>query len=70
MIADLFSAIDGERVVPSWFVLDGHGHVRGGIRGGLPTIDWTRVCARALALPMPGVAFPTFHGARAADGRP
>src|SRR5262249_21253455 len=61
VIADQFNTVDGERVVPSWFVLDARGRVRGLARGGLPALDYPRLCARALALPMPGVAFPSAH---------
>lgn len=61
VIADQFNVVDGERVTPSWFVLDPRGRVRGLVRGGLPAMDYTRMCARALALPMPGVAFPSSH---------
>lgn|SRR5262245_17749865 len=61
VIADQFNVLDDQRVIPSWFVLDGRGRVRGMARGGQPALDYTRLCARALALPMPGVAFPSSH---------
>jgi hypothetical protein len=61
VIADQFNVLEGGRVAPSWFVLDAKGRVRGLVRGGFPTADYTRVCARSLALPMQGVAFPSSH---------
>lgn len=53
-----FNAVEAGRVTPSWFVLDGHGKVRGLLRGSLPSQDYARLCARALALAMPGTLAP------------
>jgi peroxiredoxin len=61
VVADQFNVLDGERITPSWFVLDPRGRVRGLLRGSLPSVEYTRLCARALALPMAGVAFPSAH---------
>lgn len=59
VIADQFNVVDVGAVTPSWFVVDARGRVRGLVRGGPPTLDYTRICARSLALPMSGVAFPS-----------
>jgi peroxiredoxin len=61
VIAELFNVVDGERVLPAWFVLDARGRVRGLSRGTLPSTEYRRLCARALVIPMPGVAYPTSH---------
>jgi peroxiredoxin len=59
VIASQFNAFDGERVVPSWFVIDQRGKVRGLFRGRLPPGDYLRLCARSLGLPMPGTVVQT-----------
>lgn len=58
VIAGQFNLLESRSVVPGWFVLDRRGKVRGLLRGELPPGGYPRVCARALALPMPGVALP------------
>lgn len=58
VIAGQFNMIDAHEVAAGWFVVDRRGKVRGLIRGALPGGGYPRVCARSLALPMPGVAFP------------
>ncbi len=60
VIADQFNVVDGGRMIPSWFALDARGHVRGLVRA-MPAVAYALWCARALALPLPGVAFPTAH---------
>jgi peroxiredoxin len=59
VIATQFNAVESGRVTPSCFVVDGHGKVRGLRRGRLPPEDYPRLCARSLALAMPGTLFPT-----------
>ena len=59
VIAGQFNVVEAGNVRPGWFVLDQRGKVRGLSREGLPAMDYPRLCARSLALPMPGVAFPT-----------
>jgi peroxiredoxin len=61
VIGEQFNVVDGERMLPAWFVLDPRGRVRSLSRGALPSAEYRRVCARALALPMPGTAFSTSH---------
>lgn len=58
VIAGQFNMLDAGVVAPGWFVLDPRGRVRGLTRGQLPTADYSRLCARSLALPMPGVMLP------------
>jgi peroxiredoxin len=58
VIAAQFNATEAGRVTPSWFVIDGHGKVRGLLRGAQPVQDYLRVSARSLALPMPGTPLP------------
>ena len=57
VIADQFNIVEGERTVPGWFVLDARGRVCGLLRGSLPTVDYDRLCSRALAIPMAGTTF-------------
>jgi peroxiredoxin len=57
VIADQFNVVDGERIIPGWFVLDARGRVSGLGRGSLPTIEYARLCSRALAIPMAGTTF-------------
>lgn len=45
-------------LVPSWFVVDRRGRVRGLGRGELPREPWTAIAADALHLPLPGVPIP------------
>jgi peroxiredoxin len=54
--ASQFNSLDGAtlRPVPSWFVVDRSGRVRGLCRGTMPSGPWTDVVAMALALPSPG----------------
>jgi peroxiredoxin len=59
VIAGQFNVVENGDVQPAWFVLDQRGRVRGLSREGLPAGEYPRLCARSLALPMPGVAFPT-----------
>jgi len=54
VIASQFNATDLGRVTPSWFVVDARLRVRALSRGRVPSEDYVRLCARALALPMPG----------------
>lgn len=58
VIAGQFNVLEGGAVHPSWFVLDQRGKIRGLTRGNLPASDYPRLCARSLALAMPGVALP------------
>jgi peroxiredoxin len=53
--ASQFNSLDGAtlRPVPSWFVVDRGGHVRGLCRGTMPSGTWADVVAMALALPDP-----------------
>lgn len=59
VIASQFNAADLGRVVPSWFVIDARLRVRALSRGRTPPDDYVRLCARALALPIPGNLLPT-----------
>ena len=54
VIASQFNAAEPGRVTPSWFVIDNRLRVRALFRGRVPQQDYVRLCARALALPMPG----------------
>jgi peroxiredoxin len=53
--ASQFNSLDGAtlRPVPSWFVVDRAGHVRGLKRGAMPAGPWAPVVATALGLPSP-----------------
>jgi len=59
VIASQFNANDLGRVVPSWFVIDARLRVRALSRGRTPPDEYVRLCARALALPIPGNLMPT-----------
>jgi peroxiredoxin len=61
VIAAQFRALDqnGERVAPSWFVVDRGGRVRALRRGSLPAQGFAQLTALALGLPDPGVTVPT-----------
>lgn len=61
VIAGQFNVIDRGGVEPGWFVLDQRGRIRGLVRGSLPASDYPRLCARSLAIPMPGVALPAYR---------
>ena len=61
VIAGQFNVVDRGSVEPGWFVLDQRGRVRGLTRGSLPGADYSRLCARALAIPMPGVTLPAIR---------
>ena len=54
VIASQFNATELGRLTPSWFVVDQRLRVRALFRGRVPQQDYVRLCARALALPMPG----------------
>jgi peroxiredoxin len=58
VIASQFNATDLGRVTPSWFVIDARLRVRSLSRGRTPPDDYVRLCARALALPIPGNLMP------------
>jgi peroxiredoxin len=62
VIASQFNAVQSTVLVPSWFVLDHHGKVRGLGRGRLPSAEYPRLCARALSLPLPGAVMPSVGG--------
>ena len=64
VIASQFNATDVGRLTPSWFVIDNRLRVRALFRGRIPGEDYVRVCARALALPMPGGIIPTSRQGR------
>ena len=64
VIAPQFNAAEAGRLTPSWFVIDNRLRVRALFRGRLPSEDYVRVCARALALPMPGGIVQTSRPAR------
>ncbi len=59
VIASQFNAVELGRVSPGCFVIDRRGRVRGLVRGQLPVEGYARLCARALAIPMPGTLFPS-----------
>lgn len=59
VIASQFNAADLGRVTPSWFVIDARLRVRALSRGRTPPEEYVRLCARALALPIPGSPVPT-----------
>jgi peroxiredoxin len=61
VIAAQFHALDqnGERVAPSWFVVDRGARVRALRRGSLPAQGFAQLTALALGLPDPGVTVPT-----------
>lgn len=58
VIAGQFNTVEGGRVTPAWFAIDPRGRVRGLQRGQLPGSEVARLCARALALPLPGSIRP------------
>lgn len=58
VIADQFNATEKGRMIPSYFVVDARGKVRGLLRGSLPPQDYPQACAHALALPLPGSPLP------------
>jgi peroxiredoxin len=61
VIASQFNVVDGEQILPGWFALDARGRVCGLVRGALPTVEYARLCSRALAIPMAGATFNTSH---------
>lgn len=63
LIGAQFNALDPEShaLSPAWFVLDRTGHVRAFAHGAWPDDPWSRVCATALGLPLPGSAAPASH---------
>ena len=58
VIASQFNATHNSRMIPSCFVVDQRGKVRGLLRERLPSEDYPQVCARALALALPGSPLP------------
>jgi peroxiredoxin len=62
VIASLFNVVHDGRVAPSWFVIDRQGKVRGLLRGRIPAFDYPQLCARVLALPLPGATLPSLGG--------
>lgn len=62
VIASQFNAVQSAGVVPSWFVIDPRGKVRGLSRGRLPLSEYSKLCARALAVPLPGSTLPSLGG--------
>lgn len=60
VIGSQFNALDPRTrtLVPSWFVVDRAGRVRGLGRGALPRETWTAIAADALHLPLPNVPLP------------
>jgi len=61
VIAWQFNVAESGRITPSWFVIDRRARVRALSRTHVPAEAYTRLCARALALPMPGTLVPTSH---------
>ena len=61
VIAAQFHALEqnGERIAPSWFVVDRGGRVRAVRRGSLPEQGYAQITAAALGLPDPGVTVNT-----------
>lgn len=57
VIAGQFNVVEGGRILPGWFALDARGRICGLVRGALPAVDYARLCARALAIPMAGASF-------------
>jgi peroxiredoxin len=66
VIASQFHALDqnGERLAPSWFVVDRGGRVRALRRGSLPEQGYAQLTAIALGLPDPGVTVTTGNSRR------
>jgi peroxiredoxin len=62
VIASQFNAVHSAATIPSWFVVDAHGKVRGLQRGKLPASDYPQLCARALGLMLPGTTLPSLGG--------
>ncbi len=67
VIASQFNVLDPNtrHPMPSWFVVDRTGRVRGLRRDALPASGFFGLAATSLALPMPGVSLPA--GGRSAD---
>jgi len=62
VIASQFNAVQNAVLIPSWFVIDPRGKVRGLWRGKLSGSDYPELCARALSLPLPGTTVPSLGG--------
>lgn len=60
VISAQFNSLDPRTrlAVPSWFVVDRAGRVRGLDRGALPRDGWAALTAEALHLPLPGISLP------------
>jgi hypothetical protein len=60
VIAEQFNSLEPttRHTRPGWFVIDRGGRVRSLDRTGLPEEGFASIAAKALAIPVPGIALP------------